>query len=94
MTSLTMNSLSDQRVPAVVQQGAVIQANTPSNSSQSASAKPAKLPYQANHQVELLHLQAEIEALLQELRSLQQQRLAATHSASSGAQPTPALAAH
>lgn len=41
--------------------------------------KPKLLPYQANHQIELLHLQAEAEALLQELKTLQQQRLAATH---------------
>jgi hypothetical protein len=33
-----------------------------------------RLPYQASHQVELLHLQAEIEALFQQLKSLQQQR--------------------
>lgn len=39
-------------------------------------AKPNKLPYQANHQVELLHLSAEIDALLQQLQSLKQQRLA------------------
>ena len=35
----------------------------------------AKLPYQATHQVELLHLHAEIEALLQQVRTLKQQRL-------------------
>jgi hypothetical protein len=34
------------------------------------------LPYQASHQVELLHLQAETEALLQQLQTLKQQRLA------------------
>jgi hypothetical protein len=39
------------------------------------SAKPSKLPYQASHQVELLHLQAELDALLQQLQSLKQQRL-------------------
>jgi hypothetical protein len=38
-------------------------------------AQPVKLPYQATHQVELLHLHAEIEALLQQVRTLKQQRL-------------------
>jgi len=37
--------------------------------------QPSKLPYQDNHQVELLHLQAEIDALLQQLTTLKQQRL-------------------
>lgn len=36
--------------------------------------KSSKLPYQANHQVELLHLQAEIEALFQHLETLKRQR--------------------
>jgi hypothetical protein len=39
-------------------------------------AQAPKLPYQANHQVELLHLQAETEALLQQLKILKQQRSA------------------
>jgi hypothetical protein len=39
-----------------------------------------KLPYQATHQVELLHLHAEIEALLQQVRTLKQQRLADSNS--------------
>jgi hypothetical protein len=42
-----------------------------------------KLTYQANHQVELLHLQAETEALLQQLQTLKQQRLVSAHQASS-----------
>jgi hypothetical protein len=38
--------------------------------------EPAKkLPYQADHQVELLNLQAETECLLQQLTILKQQRL-------------------
>jgi hypothetical protein len=36
---------------------------------------PRKLPYQATHQVALLHLQAETEALLQELQTVKQQRV-------------------
>lgn len=41
------------------------------------NAQPQRvLPYQANHQVELLHLQAETEALLQHLKHLKQQKAA------------------
>lgn len=47
-----------------------------SSNSSTDSLQPAKLPYQASHQVELLHLQAETEALLQQLQTLKQQRLA------------------
>jgi hypothetical protein len=36
---------------------------------------PRKLPYQVTHQVELLHLQAETEALLQEIQTVKQQRV-------------------
>ena len=36
-----------------------------------------KLLYQVDHQVELLHLRAEAEALLQELQTLKQRRLIA-----------------
>jgi hypothetical protein len=36
-----------------------------------------KLPYQPTHQVELLHLQAETEALLQEIQTAKQQRVSA-----------------
>jgi hypothetical protein len=53
---------------------------TPANGdSQSQGAK--KLPYQVNHQVELLNLQAETEALLQELQTLKQRRLVTADSA-------------
>jgi hypothetical protein len=38
------------------------------------SEKPKDLPYQATHQVELLHLQAETEALLQEIQTAKLQR--------------------
>ncbi len=37
-------------------------------------ALPKALPYQASQQIEYLHLHAEIEALLQEMQSLSQQR--------------------
>lgn len=36
--------------------------------------KAHRLPYQASHQVELLHLQAETEALLERLKTLKEQR--------------------
>jgi RNase adaptor protein for sRNA GlmZ degradation len=45
------------------------------SSHQDLQRKLSKLPYQATHQVELLHLQAETEALLQQLQTLKQQRL-------------------
>jgi vacuolar-type H+-ATPase subunit I/STV1 len=47
------------------------------------TAKFCTLPYQANHQVELLHLHAEIESLLQQVRTLKQQRLIAPESSDS-----------
>ena len=53
-----------------------------SESPQSESTGAAKfctLPYQASHQVELLHLHAEIESLLQQVRTLKQQRLTDDH---------------
>ena len=53
--------------------------------------KAGKLPYQANHQVELLHLQAETEALLQQLRALKQHR-SSDEMALSHSMPEPALA--
>lgn len=45
-----------------------------SDSTQMPVAKSCKLPYRATHQVELLHLHAEVEVLLQQVRSLKQQR--------------------
>jgi hypothetical protein len=36
---------------------------------------PTNLPYQASLQVELLHLQAETEVLLQEIQTVKQQRV-------------------
>jgi len=42
-----------------------------------AATRPASLPYQANHQVELLHLQAETEVLLQQLKTLKQRKISA-----------------
>ncbi|HEY9698642.1 MAG TPA: hypothetical protein V6D10_15370 [Trichocoleus sp.] len=69
--------------------------NDPSTISQNSTAqadqkKVGKLPYQANHQVELLHLQAETEALLQQLRTLKQNR--SSHEVITPQMPEPALA--
>jgi shikimate kinase len=50
---------------------------TATNGSGSIS-RPKSLPYQTNHQVELLHLQAETEALLQHLKMLKQRNSATT----------------
>lgn len=56
------------------------------------AAKPMKLPYQENHKEELLHLQADIEALLQQLQTLKQQRLESdSPDAEAEAAPVPAL---
>jgi hypothetical protein len=38
------------------------------------TGRTVKLPYRENHQAEWLHLQADIDALLQQLQQLQQQR--------------------
>lgn len=55
--------------------GQAISAPLNSGSSSANSVPPAKsLPYQPTHQVELLNLQAETEALLQHLYCLQRQR--------------------
>ncbi len=55
-------------------------------------SQTTKLPYQANHQVQLLHLQAEIEALLHQLTTLKQQR-ALTEDEQPDAVEVPVLAA-
>lgn len=52
-----------------------------------------KLPYKANHQVELLHLQAETEALLQQLKTLKQQRLTANANSLPNPSSVPVLVA-
>ena len=70
MSSSTLSS--DQVVVNAQQPGETTQI---SGSSASVAVQARKLPYQESHQVELLHLQAEIEALLQQLQSLKQQRL-------------------
>lgn len=56
-------------------------AKSSSNQSRVSLLEPSQLPYRDNHRAELLHLQAETEALLQHLQTLQQQRLASSHPA-------------
>ncbi len=64
-----MNSINSSQSGVTAQSAP---AKTESSSTQSSSAR--KLPYQATHQVELMHLEAETEALLQQLRALKQRR--------------------
>lgn len=47
---------------------------TVSSSSRAVPVEPVKSPYRADQQVKFLHLQAEVESLLLQLRSLKQQR--------------------
>jgi hypothetical protein len=51
-----------------------VEVNAVGLSDRPSSNLPKQLPYQASHQVELLHLQAELDALFQQLQSLKQQR--------------------
>ncbi|MBD3882309.1 hypothetical protein IFO70_11110 [Phormidium tenue FACHB-886] len=46
----------------------------PASPDTKAPEKSVKLPYQATHQVELLHLHAEVEALLHQVKMVKQQR--------------------
>lgn len=51
-----------------------VQGNAPATEIAASTSQSPKLPFQTNHQVEWLHLQAEAEALLQQLIELKQQR--------------------
>lgn len=55
------------------------------------AAKLNKLPYQASHKAELIHLQEDIDALLQQLQSLKQQRLASDGQVSASVAEEPVL---
>jgi hypothetical protein len=74
-------------MPNLVTESSRVQADCPEQTStqsvqlatSQAPADPArlnKLPYQANHKAELIHLQEDIDALLQQLQTLKQQRQA------------------
>ena len=54
-------------------------------------AKLNKLPYQASHKAELIHLQEDIDALLQQLQTLKQQRLASGDRSSEASVSEPVL---
>ena len=55
-------------------------ATSPADSQQICWIEVKQYPYQPDHQVELLHLQAEADALLLQLQALSQKRLAASSS--------------
>ncbi len=59
-----------------------IRSTASDSTSSMAVLENVKLPYQVDHQVELLHLRAEVEALLQQLQTLKQQRLVSEQDAS------------
>lgn len=67
---MTTQVLITQQVALSESLNKSLQAPDANGSSDTARSKP--LPYQASHQVELLHLQAETEALLQMLKQLKQ----------------------
>ncbi|MBD2461611.1 hypothetical protein H6G89_11170 [Oscillatoria sp. FACHB-1407] len=82
---MTSRSLQVSNAAVVDRQSETEPQAVSSNSSKVDSARAAslgdvKLPYQVDHQVELLHLRAEAEALLQELQTLKQRRLVAVGS--------------
>jgi Skp family chaperone for outer membrane proteins len=75
MTSqtLTLNSLSKlPSSPDAARQSG----SSYTSSSATCLLEAKKSPYQGEHQAKLRHLQAEIEALLQQLQALKQERLA------------------
>lgn len=78
MTTQVLMS-SNQTLSEAATINSVVSATEVEASISQAATQTAKLPYQANHQVELLHLQAEIEALLQQLTTLKQQRTSSEH---------------
>jgi hypothetical protein len=72
---MTSQTLIDNR--AVQSSTSAVSDSAPAIASNNAISleNPRNLPYQATHQVELLHLQAETEALLQEIQTAKQQRV-------------------
>lgn|GEM_PF-5340028 len=56
------------------------------------SSPTRQLPYQATHQVELMHLEAETEALLQHLQAMKQRRQMVQSAPQPAGQPEPVLA--
>ena len=66
--------VTETQLPSVEAEANLNSASS-SDFAEDSPSRAVKLPYQATHQVELLHLHAEIEALLQQVRTLKQQRL-------------------
>ncbi len=80
MTSQTVIpiSASDLQTPQIVGNpltSAMPEGDRTSTLPGSAASDLGKLPYQTTHQLELLHLRAEVEALIQHLQFQKQQRL-------------------
>lgn len=83
MTSQTLIPSRSSEVSDFLSAPFQSEAATQGTSSRStAPVADVKLPYQVDHQVELLHLRAEAEALLQELQTRKQRRLVAVGSES------------
>lgn len=72
---MTSQTLIDDRVDQFPTSALSDLASTITSDKEIPSENSRKLPYQATHQVELLHLQAETEALLQEIQTVKQQRV-------------------
>lgn len=72
---MTSQTLIDNRAVQFSTSAVSDSASTINSGKTISLGNPRKLPYQATHQVELLHLQAETEALLQEIQSVKQQRV-------------------
>lgn len=73
----TTLSISMSRSQVLVGDRQIESKSVKTNSSCSEQSKP---PYQVDQQVKFLHLEAEVEYLLQQLQNLNQQRLATTSS--------------
>lgn len=71
-------SISMSRSQVLVGDRQIGSKSVKTNSSRSDESK--KPPYQVDQQVKFLHLEAEVEYLLQQLQNLKQQRLATTSS--------------
>lgn len=62
--------------PSSLSPSQVVSNQPMSASTQLSSLHESKVPYQAAQKVKFLHLEAEIESLLQQLQTLKQQRIA------------------
>lgn len=74
--SSELSKSSDQQVAVAADQSVSRETTPASNSAQICWIEVKQYPYQPDHQVELLHLQAQADALLLQLQAIQQQRAA------------------